>query len=111
MKDNNYRSLLFSILVSTTEIALYNPYYFEKILSNFDDLAEAMNLQGFKNSNGRNFKGDTIRKFIERMSDIDKEKMKDNSSPHRPFIDNDYPIMNYCNEYSSRFNYGSRCVD
>ena len=31
MKDNNYRSLLFSKLVSTMEIALDNPYYFGKI--------------------------------------------------------------------------------
>ena len=28
MKANNYRSLLFSKLVSTMEIALDNPYYF-----------------------------------------------------------------------------------
>ena len=53
-------------------------------------------------------KGDTIRKFIERMSDIDRENMKDRYLPHRPFIDDEYPVMNYWNEYSARFNWGSR---
>ena len=100
MKDN-YQSQLFSKLVSTMITALDNPFYFGEEISNYDELASALNKQGFKNSRGRVFKGDT-------MSDIDRENMKDRYLPHRPFIDDEYPVMNYWNEYSARFNWGSR---
>ena len=60
---NNYSSTLFSQMVSTIETAIN----MNIDCGTYDQLADALNMQGFTNSRGQSFSGSTLQKYLHRI--------------------------------------------
>ena len=59
----SYSSTLFSQIVSTIETAIN----MNIDCKTYDQLAEALNMQGFTNSRGKSFTGGTLQKYLHRI--------------------------------------------
>ena len=59
----SYSSTLFSQMVSTIETAIN----MNIDCGTYDQLAEALNMQGFTNSRGQTFSGSTLQKYLHRI--------------------------------------------
>ena len=59
----NYPSTLFSQMVSTIETAIN----MDTNCGTYDQLADALNTQGFTNSRGKSFTGGTLQKYLHRI--------------------------------------------
>lgn len=59
----NYSSTLFSQMVSTIETAIN----MDVDCGTYDQLADALNLQGFTNSRGQTFSGSSLQKYLHRI--------------------------------------------
>ena len=60
---NNYSTTLFSQIVSTIETAIN----MNIDCGTYDQLADALNMQGFTNSRGKSFTGGTLQKYLHRI--------------------------------------------
>ena len=60
---NTYSTTLFSQMVSTIETAIN----MDIECGTYDQLADALNLQGFTNSRGQSFSGSSLQKYLHRI--------------------------------------------
>ena len=74
MKDLTTNQKLFSDIVMFLETSIEHPYLKTRDVGSFDELAEALNARGHRNSSGQRLTGKGITKFISRMSDEEKRE-------------------------------------
>ena len=74
MKDLTTNQKLFSDIVMFLETSIEHPYLKTRDVGSFDELAEALNVRGYRNSRGQRLTGKGITKFIYRMSDEEKRE-------------------------------------
>ena len=74
MKDLTTNQNLFSDIVMFLETSIEHPYLKTRDVGSFDELADALNAKGYRNSRGQKLTGKGITKFISRMSDEDKRE-------------------------------------
>ena len=72
MKDLTTNQKLFSDIVMFLETSIEHPYLKTRDVGSFDELAEALNVRGHRNSRGQRLTGKGITKFISRMSEEEK---------------------------------------
>ena len=63
---------LFSDIVMFLETSIEHPYLKTRDVGSFDELADALNVRGYRNSRGQRLTGKGITKFISRMSEEEK---------------------------------------
>ena len=69
MKDLTNNQKLFSDIVMFLETSIEHPYLKTRDVGSFDELADALNVRGYRNTRGQRLTGKGITKFISRMSD------------------------------------------
>ena len=74
MKDLTTNQKLFSDIVMFLETSIEQPYLKTRDVGSFDELADALNVIGYRNSRGQRLTGKGITKFISRMSDEEKRE-------------------------------------
>ena len=74
MKDLTTNQKLFSDIVMFLETSIEHPYLKTRDVGSFDELAEALNVRGHRNSRGQKLTGKGITKFISRMSSEEKRE-------------------------------------
>ena len=67
MKDLTTNQKLFSGIVMFLETSIEHPYLKTRDVGSFDELAEALNVRGHRNSRGQRLTGKGITKFISRF--------------------------------------------
>ena len=65
---------LFSDIVMFLETSIEHPYLKTRDVGSFDELADALNVRGYRNTRGQRLTGKGITKFISRMSDEEKRE-------------------------------------
>ena len=65
---------LFSDIVMFLETSIEHPYLKTRDVGSFDELADALNVRGHRNSRGQRLTGKGITKFISRMADEEKRE-------------------------------------
>ena len=65
---------LFSDIVMFLETSIEHPYLKTRDVGSFDELADALNVKGYRNSRGQRLTGKGITKFMSRMSDEEKRE-------------------------------------
>ncbi|MEC7049318.1 MAG: hypothetical protein VXX06_04345, partial [Pseudomonadota bacterium] len=73
MKDLTTNQKLFSDIVMFLETSIEHPYLKNRDVGSFDELADALNARGHRNSRGQRLTGRGINKFISRMSEVEKK--------------------------------------
>ena len=63
---------LFSDIVMFLETSIEHPYLKTRDVGSFDDLADALNVRGYRNNRGQRLTCKGITKFISRMSNEEK---------------------------------------
>ena len=74
MKDLTNNQKLFSDIVMFLETSIEHSYLKTRDVVSFDELAEALNVRGHRNSRGQKLTGKGITKFISRMSSEEKRE-------------------------------------
>ena len=74
MKDLTNNQKLFSDIVMFLVTSIEHPYLKTRDVGSFDELADALNVRGYRNSRGQRLTGKGITKFISRMSDEEKRE-------------------------------------
>ena len=74
MKDLTNNQKLFSDIVMFLETSIEHPYLKTRDVGSFDELAEALNVRGYRNTRCQRLTGKGITKFISRMSDEEKRE-------------------------------------
>ena len=74
MKDLTTNQKLFSDIVMFLETSIEHPYFKTRDVGSFDELAEALNVRGYRNTRGQRLTGKGITKFIFRMLDEEKRE-------------------------------------
>ena len=78
MKQNiPFNEKLFSEIVSLLEASILNPYTKFMDITNYEELAYVLNNMGFKNSKGTQLKGKSIARYIQRMSEQERRRLRD----------------------------------
>ena len=74
MKNLTDNQKLFSDIVLFLETSVEHSYLKTSDVGSFDELADALNVRGYRNSRGQRLTGKGITKFISRMSDEEKRE-------------------------------------
>ena len=74
MKDLATNQKLFSDIVMFLETSIEHPYLKTRDVGSFDELADALNVRGYRNTRGQRLTGKGITKFISRMSEEEKAR-------------------------------------
>ena len=74
MKDLTNNQKLFSAILMFLETYIEHPYLKTRDVGSFDELANALNVRGYRNTRGQRLTGKGITKFISRMSDEEKRE-------------------------------------
>lgn len=76
MKKSTSNEQLFSEIVELLEDVILHPFNKFMDISNYDELAYVLNNRGLKNSRGETLKGKSIARYIQRIDDKEKQRLR-----------------------------------
>lgn len=104
MKTHTSNEQLFSEIVDLLEESILQPFTKFTDISNYDELAYVLNNRGIKNSRGKVLKGKSIARYIQRMDDEERQRLRDIYYPD-VFNENTLTFRRYEFERKSRMQF------
>lgn len=77
MKTHTSNEQLFSEIVELLEDSILHPFTKFMDISNYDELAYVLNNRGLTNSRGKSLKGKSIARYIQRMDNEERQRLRE----------------------------------